>query len=263
MISRTATDAWLYALKTVLATGQDVHIERVQQSTREVQLLQLRLPLRRAVVACPARKLSYRFMAAEALWILEGRDDVATIAKHLERYREFSDDGVRLAGAYGPRFVAQLPYVVRTLRDDHTSRQAVVSLWEPSPAPSRDIPCTLSLQWFSREGRLHCFVVMRSSDLWLGLPYDLLTFTCMTYRVLQELRMGGVTPGLLHWTAGSAHLYERDQEAARELLMQPAGPEESHLVPQEWEVDHATMLAHLTEARDLAGNHVTWRLRPW
>lgn len=264
----SATDAWLRLLRACLRDGGEVNIQRVGEATRELQVPTLSIPLRRAVVAAPARKLSYRFMAAEALWVLAGQEDVASVARYAARYQEFSDDGKVLAGAYGPRFVAQLPYVAAALRRDPSTRQAVITLWQPSPPASKDVPCTLALQWLLREEALHCHVFMRSSDLWLGLPYDLFTFTCMTYRVLQEVNHAQspadvVYPGRLTWTAGSAHLYARDQERARQLLVEHT-PLEAGLLPEAWEQDQQAMLQDLARSRDQTTHaEGSWKLRPW
>jgi thymidylate synthase len=171
--------------------------------------------VRRRVLVDPTRRLNYRFMATEALWILAGRSDVGSLVRVNSRMAAFSDDGVRLAGAYGPRLGDQLPYVFRTLRDDPTSRQAVATIWTPSPGPSKDVPCTVALQFVIRDGALHTIVTMRSSDAWLGIPYDAFAFATIADLLATGL---GVTPGPLRFLLGSAHLYERDADLARRVV---------------------------------------------
>lgn len=172
------------------------------------------------VVTVAARKLGYKFMAAEAAWILTGDNRVATIAPYSSRIREFSDDGVRFFGAYGPPVRDQLGHVIRALRDDDMSRQAVLTIWRPNPPQTKDVPCTVALQWMIREGQLHCFASMRSSDAWLGWPYDVVNFSVISRAV--QLELSGLSSvlflGNLYLTAASQHLYDRDSARARECI---------------------------------------------
>jgi thymidylate synthase len=163
------------------------------------------------ILVSEVRNLNYKFMVAEWLWILAGRDDVEFLAQYVKKMRDFSDDGKTLAGAYGPRLITQWEYVRQTLEADKGSRQAVASIWTPNPEPSLDIPCTLNLQWFLRDGYLHCIVNMRSSDTWLGLPYDFFTFSMLSMDLASDL---GASVGSLQMNLGSSHLYEKHFEVA-------------------------------------------------
>ncbi len=172
------------------------------------------------VLCNPERVLGYRFMAAEAYWILTGDNRVETIARYSHGIDRFSDDGVRFDGAYGPKVVDQLRYVIDSLLEDNSTRQAVIDIWRPNPRGSRDIPCTLSLQFLIREGHIHTIATMRSSDIWLGWPYDVFNFTMITTYVQLELYRRAKLPislGNLHVRAGSQHLYEKDWEAAKKI----------------------------------------------
>lgn len=169
------------------------------------------------IIFNPMRKLGYRFMAAEAAWILEGRDDVSRIAPYSKDISKFSDDGQTFFGAYGPRIVDQINYVCDCLCQDLMSRQAVMTVWRQNPGPSKDIPCTVSLQWLVRHGKIHCVATMRSSDLWLGHPYDIFNFSAVSFAIMLQLNnflnlrdQFPVELGNLHLTAGSKHIYERN-----------------------------------------------------
>jgi thymidylate synthase len=181
----------------------------------------LRFAMSTAVLAIKERKLRYAFMYREAWWILSGRNDVSPLTELIGRTIKYSDDGVRFTGAYGPKIVDQMRYVVQTLVKDPESRQAVINIWRESPAPSRDIPCTTSVQFLIRNGTIHTVVTMRSSDVWLGLPYDVFTFTMLTCLVALELHIQtnkAYTLGEMIHTAGSRHLYEVNHSAAMHCL---------------------------------------------
>lgn len=166
----------------------------------------------RPIITMVDRKLNYKFMAAEAYWILSGRNDVEFLSKHVSAMKNFSDDGVFLSGAYGPAVVDQLPYIVKTLTEDKESRQAVMTIWRPRPGPSKDIPCTISVQFLIRSNMLFTVYNMRSSDVWLGVPYDWFSFSCLSAYVALLLRKQypHLRLGTLSYNAGSCHMYDDD-----------------------------------------------------
>jgi thymidylate synthase len=186
------------------------------QATREILGQSLLLSdASRCLLTWPERKLNYHFAVAEWWWIATGRSDVASITPFCSEIAKFSDDGQSFFGAYGPPWTAQADYVVKKLRQDIDTRQAVATIWRQSPPETKDVPCTVSMQYLCRDGTLHAIVTMRSSDAWLGLPYDTFNFARLLALVAGEI---GLPVGSLRINAGSFHLYERNVEKARELL---------------------------------------------
>jgi thymidylate synthase len=173
--------------------------------------------MNRCILTCPGRKLGYRFQAAEAWWILSGDDRVESIAPYSKTITQFSDDGKVFFGAYGPKVVNQLSYVVAKLDQDPQSRQAVINIWREDPPATRDYPCTLSLQLLMRAGEIHCIASMRSSDAWLGWPYDVFNFSCISLAVALSLDSRPKL-GRLFLTVGSQHIYERNIDAVSKIL---------------------------------------------
>lgn len=187
--------------------------------TREILGVTFRVDdMRNNILSYPVRNLNAKFLCAEWLWISLGREDLATLTKYNGQMSRFSDDGKTLAGAYGPRLASQWTYVAESIRQDMVSRQAVATIWTPNPSPSKDIPCTISLQFIARECKLNLIVTMRSSDIWLGLPYDLFTFSMIGNAMAGELKL---EPGFIQFNLGSSHLYEDNLEKASELLDEP------------------------------------------
>lgn len=203
------------------------------------------------------RKMGYRFMCAEALWILEGRNDLS-IAHYVQAIKNFSDDGHRFQGAYGPKVTEQLRYVCDVIAADWDTRQAIISIWREQPRPSKDIPCTLTLQFIVRNNSnnypmIHCIANMRSSDLWLGWVYDVFNFTMITAWVATRIReMTGtiLAMGNLYLNAGSQHIYDINIPAASECLNR--GESTGHYDPLVIESfitpDH--LMTHLMYLRD-------------
>lgn len=206
-------DSWYRLLRDLYRFGET----RSPRGMETRELLGVQLVVQDGldnVLSHPDRGLNYRFMVAEWLWILSGSDRLAPIARFNGKISEFSDDGVVLSGAYGPRIMSQIPWVLEKLNDSDT-RQAVITIWSPTPKSSKDIPCTVYLQFFRRTDTIHLIVGMRSSDIWLGLPYDFFVFSQLLNCVCGELNC---RVGFVQFNLGSSHLYERDAERAKTVL---------------------------------------------
>ena len=214
----TANEAWIALLNKMLdAPTCNPRGMLVREKLAYTSIVDMKYPI---VTVCE-RKLGYKFMPAEARWIITGDNRVATIAPYSKVIEQFSDDGMRFNGAYGPRVVDQLNYVCDMLLKDNDTRQAVMTIWRPNPRPSKDIPCTVAIQWTIRDGVINCHDTMRSSDAWLGWPYDVFNFTMLTGYIMLMLRNRGLTDltlGNLYLTAGSQHLYQRNWEKAGDVL---------------------------------------------
>jgi thymidylate synthase len=170
---------------------------------------------RENVLVSDTRRPSYRFMVAEWLWIWFGRNDVATIQRYCSHIVKFSDDGLTFDGAYGPRLIEQWDRTINLLRFDADTRQAVIQVYRTPTRETKDVPCTLSMQLLRRNGALHGIVNMRSSDVWLGLPYDFFNFSMLLNIAAAEL---DVEVGSLVMNLGSSHLYDVNREAATRVL---------------------------------------------
>jgi thymidylate synthase len=177
------------------------------------------------VVKIKHRNLSYLFMATEAAVILSGDNRLAAYGVHTKNMARFSEDGVTLSGAYGPPFVEQAPWAAKRLATDRSTRQAVATIWRPRPGQDvRDVPCTVAVQWFIRGCELHSVVYMRSSDAWMGWPYDVFTFSAMGAYMLLLLKSAygiDLSLGRLGLVAGSQHLYVQNFGGAAECVYDP------------------------------------------
>lgn len=219
MIMRYDADyQWINDLKKVFSEGMVASPRGM--AVHELVAYKSVVSMENPIIYNPIRKLGYKFMAAEAAWILGGQSDVASIMDYSRSIREFSDNGETFFGAYGPKIVDQLPYILNTLSNDINSRQAVLTIWRENPRPSKDIPCTVSLQWLIRNNQIDCVANMRSSDLWLGHPYDIFNFSAASFLILLYLRekYPSLVLGDLHLICGSKHIYEKNIEGVSSVL---------------------------------------------
>lgn len=167
------------------------------------------------VMTNEARKLSMKYAIGELLWYLSGNKSLDEIRKYTKAWDRMSDDGKTVNSNYGwcikkKYGFDQYEYVKKLLSKDSETRQAIIHIKEPRNTienPTKDLNCTVCLQFFVREGKLYMTTYMRSNDIWMGFPYDVFQFTCLQILLSMEL---GVGLGTYTHIAGSLHLYERD-----------------------------------------------------
>lgn len=167
------------------------------------------------------RELSMRYAIGEMLWYLSGNPRLKAIQNYTKAWDRMSDNGETVNSNYGYLIqdaygFNQYEYCKEILRKDNNSRQAVIHIKMPRNTienPTKDLNCTVCLQFFIREGKLYCTTYMRSNDLWLGFPYDVFQFTCIQIRMAMELDL---EIGSYTHIAGSLHIYKRDFDKAIE-----------------------------------------------
>jgi thymidylate synthase len=214
---RTGRDLYHKVVKAALQMEQPNRRPR-DQPTRDlgVTVLEMGSPLMALPTDC-GRELNGRIATVEALQLIGGFSDAEMIrwaSKNLAKLT-LDENGVQ-HGAYGRRIGSQMWQVCRKLRADVETRQAHLTLWDPfldNVEGQIDYPCTSSITFSSHDTTyIDMTVVMRSNDIFLGLPYDLFQFAQLQ---MSLCRVMGMTPGKYHHVVNSMHLYERDVEAAR------------------------------------------------
>lgn len=193
-----------------------------------------------------SRPINPAFAIVEVLWIMAGRRDEDYLHFWNPRMDQWADDDGNLSG-YGYRLrqhfgIDQLKRATRALRQDKTSRQIVLQIWDPvedlpNPNPrSKDVPCNCMSHLLLRDGELHWLQIMRSNDLVWGLPYNFIQFT-----VLQEIMSGwlGVQAGSYSHLSSSLHVYSRhwnDLQSITDTSHKPtASPPDLRMSEQEWD----------------------------
>ena len=164
--------------------------------------------------------LNLAFALAEVVWIMTGRRDLAFLEYWNTKYRDFVGPGPDLHGAYGYRLrhhlrIDQLERAYQVLEHNPDTRQVVLQIWdsqEDMPAPDgtpvdQDVPCNIVAMPKIRDGKLEWLQVIRSNDMFLGVPHNFVQFTSM-----QELLAGwlGVECGSYTQISDSLHVYDRD-----------------------------------------------------
>ncbi len=189
-----------------------------------------RKPMER-VLFSPIRDANPFFHLIEALWMLAGRRDVATLAHYVRRMSDFSDDGITLHGAYGHRMMVlqvidQLFAVIALLKEQPQSRRAVIQIWDCKVDLHRhekikDIPCNLIVTPWIHNQLLDLTVFCRSNDVvWGAAGVNAVQFSILQEYLATKI---GVGVGLLYQISNDFHAYAEIFEKLKTLIPSPVG----------------------------------------
>lgn len=215
----TIDDVMRLSFQGILKAGEEIVPSRGPARELAGVVLKITNPLARlSRTESRARPFS---CLGELFWYLSGSNKLSFIKYYIPQYKSDAD-GDEIHGGYGPRLlnwrnINQLRAVIDLLRRNPDSRRAVIQLYDATDLVGhyKDVPCTCSLQFMVRQGRLNLVTHMRSNDAYLGLPHDVFCFT-----MLQEIVARSLSAELGNYThmVGSFHLYEEDVPAAKTFL---------------------------------------------
>lgn len=176
---------------------------------------------------CGLRKTHPRTAAAEIAWFLRGSKDSKWLDEREVRiWNDFADKDGTVANAYGYRWRShfgrdQVGKAVETLQRNPSDRQCYVSAWDPARdglgGKAKNVPCPVGFSLHVIANRLHLTATMRSSDVFVGLPYDVMGFA-MLMGVLAEWISPRLELGTLTFVLNHAHMYDCHFDMARECL---------------------------------------------
>ena len=163
------------------------------------------------------------FSIAEIVWILNGKNESGFLNFWNSQLPKYAGNVSKYYGAYGERLqynfgINQLELAFKTLRSNPNSRQVVLQIWDATKdlpinkgiPRSEDIPCNIASLLKVRNHKLEWTQILRSNDLFLGLPYNILQFT-----TLQEIIAGwlNIDVGSYNHLSDSLHIYVRDEQS--------------------------------------------------
>lgn len=185
----------------------------------------------------PERESSISYAIAELIYYVSANNSTSWISNYSSFWGLISDDGMTANSAYGARifvphdriasdidpFWTQWNYVINELKSDPDSRRAVIHIRSPKDSilAQKDVPCTLTLQFLLRDDKVKLVTNMRSSDVILGITYDIPAFTffqeMLAVRLSQELQRPIGVGDYIH-VSNSLHVYSRHFEMAQAIL---------------------------------------------
>ena len=188
---------------------------------------QMRFDLSKGFPCLTTKKLHLKSIVHELLWFLRGDTNIGYLKENGVRiWDEWADENGEIGPVYGKQWrrweapggdtIDQVAGVVERIRRDPDSRRLIVSAWNPADVDRMALPpCHCLFQFYVADGRLSCQLYQRSADVFLGVPFNIASYSLLTMMIAQ---VTGLRPGEFVHTFGDVHLYSNHIEQAREQL---------------------------------------------
>ncbi len=227
------------ALEHILKNGKNKN-DRTGVGTRSVFGYQMRFNLQEGFPAVTTKKLAWRAVVSELLWFLEGSGDERRLAEILHGTRDISKTTIWTANAkadywlpkahyegdlgrvYGVQWrdfmgVDQIQQLIDGIKNDPSGRRHIVSAWNPAELSDMALPpCHVMSQFDVTDGHLSCQMYQRSCDMFLGVPFNIASYSLLTHIIAREC---GLKVGDFIWTGGDCHIYNNHIDAVNEQLV--------------------------------------------
>lgn len=231
---------YLDLLQKILDEGQ-VKEDRTGTGTRSFFGHQMRFNLNDGFPILTTKKIFFKGVVHELLWFLDGSTDNKKLKDNgVHIWDEWEDESGDLGPIYGYQWrhwpdhnmgkpIDQIENVVDQLKNNPSSRRIIVSAWNVADLPDEKIspqdnvmnhkmalaPCHAFFQFFVSQGALSCQLYQRSCDTFLGLGFNIASYSLLTHMLAQQcdLKLGEFI-----WTGGDVHLYLNHLEQAKEQL---------------------------------------------
>lgn len=210
-------------MKQVLDSGA-YKDDRTGTGTSSVFGYQMRFNLAEGFPLLTTKKLHLKSIIHELLWFLQGDTNVRYLQEHgVNIWNEWADEAGELGPVYGAqwrswknadgRSIDQISQVIEQIKTNPDSRRLIVSAWNVGEIPKMALPpCHLLFQFYVAGQKLSCQLYQRSADIFLGLPFNIASYSLLTMMAAQVC---GLKPGDFVHTLGDAHLYSNHIEQAR------------------------------------------------
>jgi thymidylate synthase len=197
--------------------------DRTGTGTISVFGYQMRFNLSEGFPAITTKKLHFRSIIGELLWFLKGDTNIHSLHENgVSIWDEWADEDGNLGPIYGyqwrswpaadGRHVDQITQVLDQIKSNPSSRRLMVSAWNVGEIEKMALPpCHALFQFYVADGRLSCQLYQRSADIFLGVPFNIASYSLLTLMVAQIV---GLQPGDFVHTLGDAHLYLNHLEQA-------------------------------------------------
>jgi thymidylate synthase len=188
---------------------------------------QMRFDLEAGFPLLTTKKLHLKSIIHELLWFLSGSTNIRYLKENgVGIWDEWADEDGELGPVYGKqwrswaapdgRSIDQIAKLIEGLKTNPYSRRHIVSAWNPAEVDDMALPpCHCLFQFHVAEGRLSCQLYQRSADIFLGVPFNIASYSLLTMMVAQ---VTGYEPGEFIHTLGDAHLYLNHLDQARRQL---------------------------------------------
>ena len=221
---------YLDLLEHVLSNGTEKH-DRTGTGTISVFGYQVRFNLEEGFPLLTTKKLHLRSIIYELLWFLKGDTNVKYLHDNkVTIWDEWAREDGSLGPIYGKQWrswgcgegkeVDQIANLIEQIKTNPDSRRLLVSAWNVGEVEQMALPpCHIIFQFYVADGRLSCQLYQRSADIFLGVPFNIASYSLLTMMIAQVC---GLKPGDFVHTLGDAHIYLNHIEQCRlQLTREP------------------------------------------
>ena len=185
---------------------------------------QMRFNLSEGFPAITTKRVHWPSVIHELLWFLSGDTNIEYLIQNKVRiWNEWADENGDLGPVYGKqwrkwesndgRVIDQIQEAIDLIKKDPNSRRIIVSAWNVGELRDMALmPCHAFFQFYVNDGRLSCNLYQRSADVFLGVPFNISSYSLLTCMIAQVCDL---EPGDFIWTGGDCHLYLNHIEQAR------------------------------------------------
>ncbi|MGC8864383.1 MAG: thymidylate synthase [Bacteroidales bacterium] len=205
--------------------------DRTGTGTLSVFGYQMRFNLQEGFPLLTTKKLHTRSIIYELLWFLKGETNIKYLNDNkVTIWDEWADAEGNLGPIYGyqwrswtasdGRTIDQISQVVESIKTNPHSRRHIVSAWNVGDLDKMALPpCHILFQFYVANGRLSCQLYQRSADIFLGVPFNIASYSMLLMMMAQ---VTGLEPGEFIHTLGDAHIYNNHLEQVKlQLTREP------------------------------------------
>ena len=206
---------YLDLLNRILEEGVE-KTDRTGTGTISVFGNQMRFHLEDGFPLLTTKKLHLKSIIYELLWFLNGDTNAHYLQEHGVRiWNEWADEDGNLGHIYGYQWrswpdyqgghIDQISEVINQIKNNPDSRRMIVSAWNVADLNNMNLPpCHILFQFYVANGKLSCQLYQRSADTFLGVPFNIASYSLLTMMVAQVC---GLQPGDFVYTTGDTHIY--------------------------------------------------------
>ena len=223
---------YLHLLKKVLKTGFERQ-DRTGIGTKSIFGYQMSFDLRKGFPLLTTKKVHFKSIAYELLWFLKGDTNIQYLKDNNVRiWDEWADEKGNLGRIYGAQWrswqkpngqsLDQISTVIENIKKNPHSRRHLIVAFNPGELDQMALPpCHAFFQLYVANGFLSCQLYQRSADLFLGVPFNIASYSLLTMMIAQTCHL---KPGFFIHTFGDVHLYLNHIEQAKEQLKREPRP---------------------------------------
>ncbi|SFS41144.1 thymidylate synthase [Succinivibrio dextrinosolvens] len=221
---------YLDLLKKIMEEGTDRE-DRTGTGTRSIFGTQMRFDLSKGFPLVTTKKCHLKSIIHELLWFISGSTNIKYLQENGVRiWNEWADENGDLGPVYGKqwrdfetpdgRHIDQLSNAIDMIKHNPESRRIIVCAWNPSDVDRMALPpCHTLYQFYVANGKLSCQLYQRSADMFLGVPFNIASYSLLTMMIAKECNL---EYGDFVWSGGDTHIYKNHFEQVQlQLTREP------------------------------------------